>query len=171
VNNLYINLRWKEVTEMITIYKTIENKLIHLPKIESGCYISIINPTEEELFNISSEYHIDFDDLISTLNSDEISRYLREDEYTVITIDIPVMNSKEEKVTYTTIPLSVIFTENLVFTICLEDTFIQYNLNYGKFKNIYTFMKYRFILQILYRHTCLYLEYLKIIDNKEQSAI
>ncbi|BCN31177.1 magnesium transporter CorA family protein [Anaeromicropila herbilytica] len=155
---------------MITIYKTIDNKLVELSNIEKDCYISIVHPTEEELFHISNEYHIDIEDLSVSLNTDGISSYFREKEYTVISIYIPKTDDIDGKVNFTTIPLSIIFTDNHVFTICLEDTFIEYNLSYGRFKNIYTYMKYRFILQILYRHTSLYLEYLNIIEKRSKEV-
>lgn len=155
---------------MITIYKTIDNQLAELTEIENGCYISLIHPTEEELFLISNEYEIDIIDLKSALRMNEVTTYQKEITYTVITINIPLVKRISDKDTYMTIPFTIIYTENLVFTICQEDTFIQYNLACGKFKNIYTFMKYRFVLQILYKHTYLFIEYLQIIEKKSQSV-
>lgn len=48
---------------MISIYKTIEDDMVVLDKIEEGCWISAIHPNEEELSFLQEETGIDLDDL------------------------------------------------------------------------------------------------------------
>lgn len=40
---------------MISIYKTIEDDMVVLDKIEEGCWISAIHPNEEELSFLQEE--------------------------------------------------------------------------------------------------------------------
>ena len=45
---------------MISIYKTIEDDMVVLDKIEEGCWISAIHPNEEELTFLEEETGIDW---------------------------------------------------------------------------------------------------------------
>ena len=40
----------------------------------------------------------------------------------------------------------------------------------GRVRNFFTYMKTRFILQILYRNASMYLRYLRIIDKKSEQV-
>ena len=58
---------------MISIYKTIEDDMVVLDKIEEGCWISAIHPNEEELSFLQEETGIDLDDLRAPLDDEELS--------------------------------------------------------------------------------------------------
>ena len=55
---------------MISIYKTIEDDMVVLDKIEEGCWISAIHPNEEELSFLQEETGIDLDDLRAPLDDE-----------------------------------------------------------------------------------------------------
>ena len=55
-------------------------------------------------------------------------------------------------------------TDKALITVCLEDTPILGSFMDGRVRNFFTYMKTRFILQILYRNANMYLHYLRIID-------
>ena len=67
-----------------------------------------------------------------------------------------------------TIPLGIIVTQKMIFTVCLEDTQVLTRFMEGRVRNFFTYMKTRFILQILYRNASMYLRYLRIIDKKSE---
>ena len=69
---------------MISIYKTIEDDMVVLDKIEEGCWISAIHPNEEELTFLEEETGIDLDDLRAPLDDEERSRIELEDGYNMI---------------------------------------------------------------------------------------
>ena len=106
------------------------------------------------------------DDLRAPLDEEERSRIEVEDEYTLILVDIPVIEERNDKDWYGTIPLGIIVTKEMIFTVCLEDTLILERFMDGRVRNFYTYMKTRFILQILYKNASMYLHYLRIIDKK-----
>src|SRR5699024_6114374 len=55
-----------------------------------------------------------------------------------------------------------------LITVCLEDNPILTSFMDGRVRDFHTFMKTRFILQILYRNATQYLQYLRIIDRKSE---
>ena len=80
---------------MISIYKTIEDDMVVLDKIEEGCWISAIHPNEEELTFLEEETGIDLDDLRAPLDDEERSRIELEDGYNMILVDIPSLDEKD----------------------------------------------------------------------------
>ena len=77
-----------------------------------------IDPTATEILDISSEYGIEQDDLRAPLDEEERSRIMVEDNYTMILVDIPVIEERNEKEWYGTIPMSIVVTDEIIFT-CL----------------------------------------------------
>ena len=124
------------------------------------------NPTATEIFEISEQFEIEVDDLRAPLDEEERSRIEVEDNYTLILVDVPMIEERNEKDWYGTIPLGIIITDKMIFTICLEDTQVLTRFMEGRVRNFFTYMKTRFILQILYRNASMYLRYLRIIDKK-----
>ena len=108
------------------------------------------------------------DALKAALDEEERSRIEAEDEYQMVIADIPVIEEDEDTVSYFTIPMSVIITENYVVTVCLRETPILTSFMHGRVKNFYTRMKTRFIFQILYRNASLFLQYLRSIERRSE---
>ena len=110
------------------------------------------------------------DDLRAPLDEEERARIEAEDNYTLILVDIPMIEERNDKDWYGTIPLGIIVTKKMIFTICLEDTQVLARFMEGRVRNFFTYMKTRFILQILYRNASMYLRYLRIIDKKSEQV-
>ena len=49
--------------------------------------------------------------------------------------------------------------QEMIITVCLEDTQVLTRFMEGRVRNFFTYMKTRFILQILYRNATMYLHY------------
>ena len=135
-----------------------------------GCWIALTDPTATEIFEISNKYQIEVDDLRAPLDEEERSRIEVEDNYTLILVDTPIIEERGEKDWYGTIPLSIIVTNEMIFTVCLEDTSVLGKFMDGRVRNFYTYMKTRFILQILYNNASMFLHYLRIIDKKSEEV-
>ena len=152
---------------MISIYKTIEDDMVVLDKIEEGCWISAIHPNEEELSFLQEETGIDLDDLRAPLDDEERSRIELEDGYNMILVDIPSLDEKDR---YVTIPLGIYMTKEHIITICLEESPVLKAFVNRRVREFYTFKKTRFVFQILYRNAASYLRYLRIIDKKSEQV-
>ena len=153
---------------MIKIFRTIDGAVHQVNEAQEGCWIALVNPTATEILDIAREYKIEQDDLRAPLDEEERSRIEVEENYTMILVDIPVIEERNEKEWYGTIPMSIILTDDIIFTVCLEDTPILSAFMDGRVRNFFTYKKTRFILQILYKNATMYLHYLRIIDKKSE---
>lgn len=155
---------------MIRYYKTIDSKLEKLNSFESGCWINLVEPNQSEIHEISELLNLDVDSIKAALDEEERSRIEVEDNHTLILIDIPVDESDASASHYSTIPLGIIMLDNTILTVCTAQTKILNDFIVGHIKDFYTFMKTRFLLQILYKNATYYLLYLRRI-NKMTSII
>lgn len=153
---------------MIRIFRTIDGSVHQISEAQEGSWIALTDPTATEILEISEKYNIDADDLRAPLDEEERSRIEVENNYTLILVDIPVTEERNDKDWYITIPLSIIVTDEMIFTVCLEDSPILSAFMDGRVRNFYTYKRTRFILQILYKNASMFLHYLRIIDKKSE---
>ena len=158
----YLNI----IIIMIKIFKTIGKETSQIENFDDGCWVAMTNPSAEELREVSERYRIDADDLRAALDEDERSRIEEEDGYSFVIVDVPMIEERNEKDWYGTIPMSIIKCENAIITVCLEDTQVLTAFMDGRVRDFYTYMRTRFIFQILYRNATLFLNYLRIIDRR-----
>ncbi|WP_423216077.1 magnesium transporter CorA family protein [Streptococcus equinus] len=133
---------------------------------EPGAWINLVNPSQEESVQLAEQFNIDITDLRAPLDLEETSRISVEDDYTLIIVDVPTYEERNNKSYYVTIPLGIIVTENAVITTCLQELALFDNFFNRRVKNFYTFMKTRFVFQLLYRNAELFLTALRSIDRQ-----
>lgn len=151
---------------MLQIYKSIEEGITTLNQIEDGAWINLTNPDPQEILFVSNSLNIPVDHIKAALDEEERSRIDVDENCTVVLIDIPVPNSNlKEGGTYYTIPLGIVITDNNIVTVSLKDNYIIKDFIERKNKTFYTFKKTRFLLQILYKTSKLYLQDLRHIDK------
>lgn len=155
---------------MIKIFRTVDTNVYQINEAQEGSWIALIDPTATELVEIAEKYDIDVDHLRAPLDEEERSRIEVEDNYTLILVDIPIIEERNEKDWYGTIPMGIVVTDDLIITVCLEDTPVLSAFMDGRVRNFYTYKKTRFILQILYKNASLYLHYLRNIDKKSEEV-
>ena len=150
---------------MVKFYRT-DDKLIHeLDTMQGGTWIQMVNPSVAEGQMVADELNVDIEDVLAALDEEESSRIELQDGYTLILVDIPSIETRHDKESYTTIPLGIILTDDEIVTVCTEDTpVLQVFLN-NRVKEFSTKKKMRFVYQILYRISVLYQNDLRIIDK------
>ena len=153
---------------MVRMFRTSDGAIHEIQEPQDGCWIALTNPTATEIFEISEQFQIEVDDLRAPLDEEERSRIEVEDTYTLILVDVPMIEERNDKDWYGTIPLGIIVTDKMIFTVCLEDTQVLTRFMEGRVRNFFTYMKTRFILQIHYRNASMYLHYLRILDKKSE---
>lgn len=151
---------------MLRMFSTVNGQIERIERPADGAWLSLTDPTDAELASVSQESGIDLADLRAPLDDEERSRVDAEDDYTMIIVDIPTVEERNGRDWYETIPLSIIVTENLIITVCMQDTPVLHPFMEGTIRGFNTYMKSRFILQILYRNATMYLRYLRIIDRE-----
>lgn len=153
---------------MIDIFKTLEDGFQQISDYREGCWVALTNPSATEILEISERYNVDIDDLRAPLDEEERPRIETEPEYTLVIVDIPSLEERNEKDRYVTIPLAIITVEHAIITVCLEETSVLKGFMDGRVRDFFTYKKTRFILQILYRNATVFLQYLRSIDRKSE---
>lgn len=153
---------------MIDIFKTTDGSLKRMTEITEGSWIAMTNPSATELLEIAEATGIEIDHLRAPLDEEERARIEVEDNYTIILVDIPALEKRNNKDRYVTIPLGIIVAKDWLITVCLEETPVLKCFADGRVRDFYTFKKTRFILQILYRNASTYLQNLRSIDRKSE---
>lgn len=155
---------------MIEIFKTSEGMLNRMTEITEGCWVAMTNPSAAELTEIAESKGIDINHLRAALDEEERARIEVEDNYTLILVDIPTLEVRNNKNRYVTIPLGIIVAKEFLVTVCLEETPILKSFMDGRIRDFYTFKKSRFILQILHKNATTYLLHLRTIDRKSEEV-
>lgn len=151
---------------MIEIYKTIENKLVRLEEFEDGAWINITAPTVEELEAMEKKFNIEHSYLTSAMDEEERSRIeVNEEQQTLVNVDVPSIERKEDNIIYNTIPLSIIMLPTAIITVCSEENSVINDFTDNRIRGFYTNYKNRFVLQILYRGAYTFVRYLRHIDK------
>ncbi|MDE5563723.1 MAG: magnesium transporter CorA family protein [Oscillospiraceae bacterium] len=154
---------------MIHFYQTQDNCVREITEPQSGCWISVIDPTAQEVQHLIETYGLDSGFVRSSLDEEESSRIEREDNQTLIIVDTAVSEIQtEETILFFTVPLGIIITSDYVFTISLRDNRVLHDMAEGVVRGIQTRMKTRFVMQLLLRITAVYLQDLKQIDKTSQ---
>ena len=154
-----------EVILMIRAYKTRNEITMETSSLdEEDLWIDLVNPTEDEILEISSRFGIKTEYLMAPLDYDESSRIETVSQLILILVNIPKMEHKEMPVMYNTVPLGIVITDGMVITVSLEENQLIEELLKTKSK-IDTGNRMHFVLQLLYNNAMLFLRYLKDIDK------
>ncbi len=160
---------------MINIYNTnIEtNQLEEINKIQKGCWVNLVSPSDEEIINVCSELKISTDYVKDSLDYEEKARIdTEEDDGTVLfVIDVPVIEKEGDSYTYSTMPLGVIIVrDDYIVTVSLRKSIVIEKFIKSNVKNFVTYMKSRFLFQIMLENSSAYLTYLKRINKETEIA-
>jgi len=148
---------------MIKIFKTFGG-YDEISKIEKGCWINVIQPTQEEIEKLVKDFKLPADSLQDILDADEMPRLEFDEDYSLTIMRIPV-ESPEDGIPYHTIPLGIFITNKFTLTICNQDNdtlLLKQTVNGTD--------SYGFILRLFIRSGGLYLKHLKQI-NQQTSVI
>ncbi len=150
---------------MVKYFMTDDRQIHEENSIRSGVWVQMVNPSVAEGQMIADCLNVDIEDVLAALDEEESSRIELQDGYTLILVDIPTVEIRHEKESYSTIPLGIILTADEIVTVCTEDTPVLQAFINNRVKEFSTKKKLRFVYQILYRISVLYQSDLRIIDK------
>lgn len=150
---------------MIQVFKTTEGLLKEHDAACDGAWVHLTAPTRSELDKVSEQCGALPDFLQAALDEEETPRIEKDDGQTLILVDIPVVEPEGTSFVYNTIPLGIIVMENMVVTVCLDETTIIEGFMENRVKGFDTCKKTRFVLQLLFRSSTKFLQYLRQIDK------
>lgn len=144
---------YKEGT-MLEYYKTFENGTRKIDQPETGCWISAISPTQEEIEFLTNQIGV-LPEFIKASLDEEESSHIDHDEdegQTLVIVDYPSAeddeNMDENTLLYTTLPLGVVIMKGYIVTICLHENFNIEDMASGRIKGMHTDMKTRLFILI-----------------------
>lgn len=159
---------------MLNIYNTDfeTNKFEKIKEFRPGSWISLVNPTDEEIKLVCSNLNIEDEFIKYPLDYEEQARIDVEDDMTLFVIDVPVIEEDKEGKTYSTMPLGLIVVRDEFFiTVSLKKNRIIDSFEKGRVKGMYTYKKTRFVLQILYLNASFFLTDLKRINKNAENTV
>ncbi|NLT12787.1 MAG: magnesium transporter CorA family protein [Clostridiales bacterium] len=159
---------------MVKFFKSVNDELVQFEAFEDGVWVHMINPTEDEILQVSKATGIEGEFIRPALDEEERPRIETDNGQTLILVDIPIVEDDGTTNVFSTIPLGIAFAREAIITVCLKETPILNDFITKRVKSFYTFFKSRFILQILFKNATLYLHYLRSIEkisNKIESDL
>ena len=154
---------------MMKIYRTQDKQLTRVDDMNEGAWICLTNPTDDEVRRVAATLDIEPADIVAATDPEESARISLEDGYTVIIVDIPVKVDGAGEGIYTTIPLGILLTQELIVTVCSTDTAVIGDFAACRVKGFSTRKKMRFVYQLLYRAATMYQQELRLIDRRRQA--
>ncbi|MCI6927228.1 magnesium transporter CorA family protein [Butyricicoccus porcorum] len=154
---------------MIEYFKADAGTVVALERAEPGCWINLVNPTRKEIDSVIVSQHVDAGFINAALDPEETSRVELEDDQALLIVDIPV-EEESDSITrdvqmYATLPMGIVVAEDVVITVCLEDTSVTRDIASGKVRGVQTAMRTRFVFQLLLRVAGRFLNYLHRIER------
>ena len=155
---------------MIKILKNTEQdkRLKVLDKIEKGCWIDMVKPTEKEIARVIEETGVDEMLLRSTLDEEETSHIDTEDDQILISINMPITEKNKRGKLYTTLPIGILIVrDDYIITISSGSFPLLEMLTKKKTMvgEIATYKKSRLAFQLLYITSVEFLRYLTYISK------
>ncbi|MBO5479227.1 MAG: magnesium transporter CorA family protein [Clostridia bacterium] len=160
---------------MVKVYNSSleTNQLKVVEKIEKGCWINMVNPTDQEIKEVCKKTKIAEDFIRYSLDYEEKARIdNEEDDGTILFIvDVPIIEREKDTEIFTTMPLGMIVVRDDFFiTVSLKRNIIIDNFERKRIKAFSTYKKSRFLFQIMLTNATHYLTYLKQINKETEIA-
>lgn len=150
---------------MIKIYKTFGG-FVEITEPEKNCWINVVNPSHNEIIELTKNYDLPEDLVTDILDIDERSRIEFEDNWTLIILRVPIKDTNNG-VPFHTVPLGIVLKEDYTITISIkENKVLPISLpKLAREQYRETSDKISFILKLFTNSANLYLRYLKQINQ------
>ncbi|MDF2635934.1 MAG: Mg2 transporter protein CorA family protein [Pelosinus sp.] len=150
---------------MLTTYKTIQSKLQEVPwdPSEKGVWIKLIDPTPEEILQMSAAAQIPEYFFRFAFDEDDCPRIVLGDNCILAIIHVPLSLGEDR---YETAPLSIILTPHTTITISNDLVQVLPDHNDGSRFLFDTAKRTQFFFQILYHADTVFLKYIRQIRKR-----
>lgn len=153
---------------MIKVYQSsLETEKLEVVKtIVPGTWINVIDPTIEEVEELSKKVSIDTEFINYILDEDEVPRTDVGKDKRLIIVDVPTKKKIRNHSFITTKPLTImIVRDEYIITFSKGENLLEQLLEEGKLE-VCTTKKSRFTIEILYKVATEYLKYLKNVNQE-----
>lgn len=155
---------------MKKIFKNNHSGLVMSNIWEANSWISIEKPTAEDQKYLLEELSIPESFYNDIADIDERPRIEMEDGWYLIILRIPYKNS-DAKLPFTTVPLGIVFKEDVFVSICFHETeMIEDFVHYSQRKNVLIKNHFDLVLKLLLSSSVWFLKYLKQVNQRIKLA-
>jgi len=156
---------------MISYYASRNGRLEEMETLPNeGCWISLTPPFEaEELAQVANDFGLPPDFLTDPLDTDERSRYEREDDARLIVLNTPILSQSDgdNEGIYITVPIGLILVEDHLISVTSSANHPVLNLfKDNKVRNVNPSRRQHFVLRIFEQTVYRYLTCLKRLNVK-----
>lgn len=143
----------------------------HLDQWESGCWIQVTCPVEDDVKYLIGELQIPDYFIEDISDTDERARYDYDEGWLMIILRIPHLKNIASRSPYTTIPLGIVIKDDKIITICHQETkmmvdFISHQMRRAEGFIDATDLVFRLFLSA----SVWYLKYLKQVNGLIEKA-
>lgn len=158
---------------MLKIYNTdIQTGVTsEINEFKKGSWINLVNPSNDEILKVCSSINIQEDFIRYSLDLEEKARIDQEDDDNTVlfVIDVPIIEKVDDSIIYTTLPVGMIVVRDDFFiTVSLRENRVIKDFETKRPRYFATYKKSRFLLQILFSNSSLFLTYLKQISKETE---
>lgn len=152
---------------MKKIYSMISGsrELVKCDEITERCWINLENPSDLEMDEVIAATKVPEDMLKAALDEEERAHIDNDEGFTLVVVDVPVIQDDDEAYTYSTMPLGFLYNEKHVITVSLRSSAVITEFEQNRVKSFDVNKRTRFLYQLLYVNATKYLHYLKLIDR------
>ena len=163
---LLCTTKFYRLFNMIQYFKSGLNRLIELDGPEKDCWINVVSPNGNEIEFLSRKLLVPPEVISDPLDPDENARVESHKNFLLVVCRVPCLNEVDSDLPYATVSVGIILKRDLIVTICSKPVEVLNQFKEGHSKGFFTFLRERFVMQIFYRTSLLYLKYLKDINNR-----
>lgn len=143
----------------------------HLDQWESGCWIQVTCPVEDDVKYLVDELKIPDYFLEDISDTDERSRYDYDERWLMIILRIPHLKNITSRSPYTTIPLGVLIKDDKIITVCNQETKMMVDfINHQQRRGEGFFDATDLVFRLFLSASVWYLKYLKQVNGLIEKA-
>ena len=106
---------------MLKFFKTMEDgKIDRLETYEEGCWVDLVNPTDDEIDDVFALTAVPEEMLKAALDEEETARFERDEDMFLCLLDTPIITDMEDGDVYETIPMAIIDNTKCIVTVSLR---------------------------------------------------
>lgn len=128
-------------------------------------WLNLINPTDKEIETAIRLTGAPEEFLKAPLDEEERARIDSDDGFTIVLVDVPIVEEEDGYYSYSTIPLAVILGAESIITVCLRETSVIGDFVSGRVKGLSLSKRSWFTLKVLYTVATKFLQNLRQIDK------
>lgn len=130
-----------------------------------GCFINVTCPVEDDVKYLQDELGMPDYFLTDVADTDERARYDYDDGWLMIIVRIPHLKNISSRSPYTTIPLGIVIKNDIIITICHQETRMMLDfISHQKRRGIGFTDAADFVFRLFLSTSVWYLKYLKQVS-------